>query len=332
MQILVIFTGGTIGAKNHQGIVSIEDNSAYELLSLYETEYENYQTHFTIRHPFSILSENLNSAYLHQLITLIENEPLQDYDGIIITHGTDTLAFTANALALYFQTLEIPLFLVSSLAPLSAPKSNGVVNFAAAIEAISQKVPNDLYVSYKNPEEDQVSLFYAATLHQCKQLSNRFEANIPPFATVSASSLSIIQERPLPSKSLIYETLEANFYDNLLVIEPHIAIDYRHFDLTNVDCVFHKLYHSGTANVQAMVSFIQRCNEKDIPIFFAPIFWQESYYETTHILQESGARFIYNMSYESALIKLMLALSNFESIETVEQFLKLPRSHEIIAS
>ena len=59
-----------------------------------------------------ILSENLFPSVWETLINAIEAENISQYDGIIVTHGTDTLAFTAAALSLYFNAIKIPLLLV----------------------------------------------------------------------------------------------------------------------------------------------------------------------------------------------------------------------------
>jgi len=73
------------------------------------------------------------------LITAIEAQHPEHYDGIIITHGTDTLAYTAAALSFYFNAIKIPILLVSSDYPLDDSKANGLDNFMCAVEFIRQK-------------------------------------------------------------------------------------------------------------------------------------------------------------------------------------------------
>ncbi len=192
MNILVIFTGGTIGSSVIEGYIAPAEKQRYKLIEAYRkispcpVIYQGmYAGHSHIQmpealyidtiEPYQILSENLNGAYINKLIDCLADSMSAcsrfarqgthanahtAYDGIIVTHGTDTLQYTAAALGYAFCDTCIPIVLVSSNYILDDERANGPDNFYYAIEFIRQctekKAEPGVYVSYRNGEEHQL--------------------------------------------------------------------------------------------------------------------------------------------------------------------------------
>lgn len=168
MKICVIFTGGTIGSTLRDGYVNVNSKCSSVLLNQYP------HICFEEKHPVSMLSENVSVEDLRKIIIAIRDAIEVGYDGIIVTHGTDTLCFTANVLSQVFANSPIPIALVSALLPLEDPKTNGFANFQGAVEFIrsfnecrqkvdlfseageSKRAGNAprVFVSFKNGEEE----------------------------------------------------------------------------------------------------------------------------------------------------------------------------------
>ena len=143
MNITVIFTGGTIGSSAQQNVVSTDAKMPYRLLAMYESQQNKKGTsipHFLTESPFTTLSEYMDGSHLNLLIACIQKlltgSCADGIDGIIITHGTDTLPFTAAALGMCFAYARIPILLVSSNYILDDPRANGLTNFTAAVDYI----------------------------------------------------------------------------------------------------------------------------------------------------------------------------------------------------
>lgn len=147
-KILVIFTGGTIACKLNSGIMDTDEKSAYQLIEKYCSEDKTVS--FETQTPYFILSENLSGEYIAKLCRCAEEALLKDFDGIIVTHGTDTLQYSAAALDIFFGREKIPIVLVSSNHPLDEKGANGFVNFCAAVEYIKQGNKGGVFVAYKN--------------------------------------------------------------------------------------------------------------------------------------------------------------------------------------
>lgn len=140
MNIAVIFTGGTIGSTIQDQYVSTDTQAPYRLLSMYGQSRNSCLSKeavdFTTYAPYTTLSEYLDGSHLNKLIACIRNVLATDTDGIIVTHGTDTLPYTAAALGMVFAYSKIPIILVSSNYILNDPRANGLVNFATAVDYI----------------------------------------------------------------------------------------------------------------------------------------------------------------------------------------------------
>ncbi|MDZ4392425.1 asparaginase [Cypionkella sp.] len=70
-----------------------------------------------------------------------------DYNGFIITHGTDTLAFTASALCFALAGLKRPVILTGAMRPLTVENSDGVQNLSDALKA-AQTAPPGIWVQF----------------------------------------------------------------------------------------------------------------------------------------------------------------------------------------
>jgi L-asparaginase len=66
---------------------------------------------------------------------------LHEYDGIVITHGTDAMAYTASALSYVLRDLPKPVVLTGSQRPLADPRSDARANLVGAVDMASRPVP-----------------------------------------------------------------------------------------------------------------------------------------------------------------------------------------------
>ena len=105
-----------------------------------------------VKTPFCMLSENMTWQALCDLGDCVEEE-LGSAEAVIITHGTDTLAYTAAYLGLRLAGTDVPVMIVSADYPLSNPMSNGSANLMCALAAIDGGAPGGVYVPYRNPFE-----------------------------------------------------------------------------------------------------------------------------------------------------------------------------------
>ena len=109
-KILLIATGGTIASKYTESGLSPQID-ADELLS-YIPAAKEFCTIDTIQ-PFSLDSTNINATHWSALAELIEKK-YEFYDGFVICHGTDTMAYTAAALSYLIQNNRRPIVITGA--------------------------------------------------------------------------------------------------------------------------------------------------------------------------------------------------------------------------
>ena len=131
--ILVIYTGGTIGmTPSDEGYVPV---SGFENLL---KEYITHKSSFQLP-SFDVLEyENLiDSANIQLNHWKAVGETLQNnwskYDGFIVLHGTDTMAYTASALSFMFQGIDKPIILTGSQIPLAQLRNDALENLVTSL-------------------------------------------------------------------------------------------------------------------------------------------------------------------------------------------------------
>jgi L-asparaginase/Glu-tRNA(Gln) amidotransferase subunit D len=346
-KILVVFTGGTIGSTATGGTISTSGNAPFKLLQLFQQHYGHAEDiHFDTLQPLQLLSENIAQKAWERLVTAIESAQPDKYAGIIITHGTDTLAYTAAAVSFYFHALAIPILLVSSDYPLENSKGNGLANFICAVEFIRKEIAQGVFVPYRNT--GQAMQIHRGTRLACSlQLSGDFYSvqgnSFMQYAgeQFSSANVAFFEQAKMDSKSgtIPHEnrTLKPKFSRQILMIKPYPGLDYSHFDLTSVEAVLHDLYHSGTACTSAqwgknfsLNEFVKRCHDHSITVYLAPAIKSENAYQSTRELIEQGAEMIWNVSIEAAYVKLMLAYGNLTDRKQISGFMDSDIAYEHI--
>ena len=324
--ILLVFTGGTIGSQLQNGTIDTYQKAGFKLIQLFQQHYPNQiQLSFKPIQTRQILSENLHPQFWQQIITTIEAEDLDKYDGIIVTHGTDTLAFTAAALGIYFNQLKIPMLLVSSNFPLENPNANGLSNFICAVDYIMQRREAGVFVPYQNPGQT-MQIHIASRLSSCLPLSGDFiSVQAKAYLQCENGKFKILHTPP--TRQISSYPLK-NQFARILLIKPYPGLNYTQFNLDNVDAVLHDLYHSGTActseqwgQQHSLIVFSQHCQQHAIPLYLAPAVKTDTIYSSTQQLLAHGTKMIWNTSLETAYAKLALAYANFTDQHTIDDFL-----------
>jgi len=326
--ILVVFTGGTIGSTSINGTINTESSQHYKLLDLFKKKFaDSNNLCFKTIQPIQILSENLCPSVWQTLIKAVEAENTSDFNGIIITHGTDTLAYTAAALSLYFNHITIPVLLVSSDLPLDCSQANGLINFNCAIEFIKQRKEGGVFVPYTNPNSPTL-VHQGTRISSCLQISSDF-ISVQSKAYLSFEKNTFYQQNVTSPDTKIQVTLTANFSTQILLIRPYPGLDYSHYNLDQTEVVLHDLYHSGTAcsstnwgENYSLLNFIDKCRQKNIAVYMAPAIKSPYIYDSTQLFIKHGAEVIWNMSLESSYAKLLLAYGNFKSANNINHFLE----------
>lgn len=136
MRITLLATGGTIASRQTpEGLTpSLRAGELIGDVSL------RPGVELACRDVFSMDSSNIQPEEW-SLLAQAADEAMRDSDGVVITHGTDTMGYTAAALSYMLLGQTKPVILTGSQLPLGAPLSDAEENLSCAIEAACQGVP-----------------------------------------------------------------------------------------------------------------------------------------------------------------------------------------------
>lgn len=132
-KILILFCGGTIVmAKTKAGILDMidKDLAIYDLLNL-ESRISDLAD-IAVEYVDNIDSSNVTAKHWDKIADVIDKN-YEKYDGFVITHGTNTLAYTSSALSFSLQNLGKPVVLTGSQIPGSFIETDARRNFVNAI-------------------------------------------------------------------------------------------------------------------------------------------------------------------------------------------------------
>lgn len=210
--VLLIYTGGTIGMMKNPETGALENFNFDQLLE-YVPEIKGFNLNiYSIAFEPPIDSSDISPESWSQLVKIIYSN-YEQYDGFVILHGTDTMAFTASALSFMLEGLMKPVILTGSQLPIGALRTDGKENLLTAIEIAAAKHDDG------TPVVPEVCVFF----HEKLMRGNRT-------TKVSADNFDAFESNNYPL--LAHSGIELQFYThNILpyradaVLTPHYTMD-----------------------------------------------------------------------------------------------------------
>jgi L-asparaginase len=136
-RVLIIYTGGTFGMTyNDEGVlIPFDFSSILEQLPILR----NLQLDLTVA-SFDppIDSSNINPDHWIVIGQLIKDH-YNEYDGFLVLHGTDTMAYTASALSFMLEGLNKPVIFTGAQLPISEPRSDARENLITALDIVTAR-------------------------------------------------------------------------------------------------------------------------------------------------------------------------------------------------
>lgn len=310
MKIKIIFTGGTIGSAEKDNIISTDSKAAYTLLEKYRKEYDAANVSFETSEPLRMLSENLSASEINLIIKSVREAVTEDTDGIIVTHGTDTIQYTAAALSLILDSINIPVMLVSSAYPLDDERQNGTDNFAAAVEFIKEKAGCGVFVPYRNKEDGYVMIHDAQKLMSHHETTDSlFSLDDEYYACYMKDHNEIILNAGFHKAEMSEHEKPAGigYSDDpgILVVAPYPGCSYEFGELTGYKYVLFRPYHSATLDTanEKFVSFCRKATEAGLKLYLSGCS-RSTMYESTLTYRSLGIEILPYASFPADYMRL----------------------------
>lgn len=328
MKILVVITGGTIASTTKNSITSLDIEKNDALIERYISENNGANIQFDTVSPYSILSENITANELNNLIDCVNDNLKKDYQGIIVTHGTDTLQYSTAALAYCFPNINVPIVVVSSNLPLDNKNSNGYANFEAAVEFIKAKESRGVFAAYKNKNEDKTNIHYGTRMYSHLENTDEvYSIGDSVFAFYKGGKITLNESFEKINRT--GENIKYKFLNKTgVMVISSLPGDSFAYDLTGTKAVLIRPYHSGTINTAdgCLQKFCENAKEKRVPVFILTA-GLGAEYESTNVFESFSVIALPLSTFVSQYMKLWIATSNELDIK---EFMKKEIAYEYI--
>lgn len=328
--VLIINTGGTIGMMLDAKTGALRPVDFENLFDLVPTlRLFNYQIDNYCFEPL-MDSSNMNPVFWSDLASIIEKK-YELYDGFVVMHGSDTMAYTASGLSFMLQNLNKPVILTGSQLPLGMIRTDGRVNLITAVEIAAAKeedtpIVPEVCICFEN------QLFRGNRTHKFN--AQNFQAfksfNYPPLANagvVLEYNRTAIQ-KPNFKKLKVYKKFDPNIA--ILKLFPGITQNTVEaiLNTAGLKAIILETYGSGNAPSNDWFLSLLRDAISGGMIIYNVTQCQVGKvemgkYETSIRLKEAGVISGGDITTEAAVAKMMFLLGNYSNRGEIEKMLTM---------
>jgi len=328
-EVSIVSTGGTIASR-----VDYQSGAVYPALDardLYNVvpelgDYAKLKTRFL----FNIFSENITPSHWTKLAAEIAKDIQDGVDGIVVTHGTDTMGYSSAALSFALQNLPVPVVFVGSQRSSDRPSSDAAMNLLSAVITAANAPFAHVVVVMHGTEDDKFCYCHPGTKVRKNHTSKRdaFRTiNDYPIAKVENGRIIMLKKDFVPRDKKRELVLKPKFDDRVAFVKTYPGIPPEIIDFF-VDRKYHGIVLEGTGLGHApeyLNNALKRAIEEGIPVVMtSQCIWGRInmyVYRTGRQLLNLGVIPGEDMLPETAYVKLMWVLAQTRDMKEIRSMM-----------
>jgi glutamyl-tRNA(Gln) amidotransferase subunit D len=328
--VVILSTGGTIASRVDYRTGAVR--SALSASDLYGVVPELADiARVKTEIVFSIYSENLTQQHWSHLAQKVAEHIAQGADGVVIAHGTDTMAYTAAALSFALQNLPVPVILVGAQRSSDRPSSDAATNLIAAVQAATRGPFAEVGLAmHESLSDTAIAVNRGTKVRKCHtSRRDTFKpVNATPIARVLNNEVIMLTsdyQRRDAAKRLV---LKPDFSDEVALVKFYPGLDPAVIDwYVEKGCKGILLEGSGLGHVSKYCfDAIRNAVKRGVVVALASqCIWGRvnmNVYDTGRDLLTLGVIPLDDMFPETALVKLMWVLGQTSDAKEATKLLK----------
>ncbi len=315
----LLSTGGTIASKVDYETGAVTPALRPEEIVEWIPELRDVAV-ISTREIMSVFSEDIEPKTWEIIAREAYREMENGVNGVVVAHGTDTMSYTASALAFGIRNKPVPIVFVGAQRSSDRPSTDAVFNLIAAF-TVAVKAPfAESVVSMHGSTSDHVNL-----VHRGVKVRKMHTSRRDAFQSVNDNPLAIVDviTREIKVTGKIYEyrgdknpVLEAKFDDKVALVKVYPGLQQEILDFL-IDKGFHGIVVEGTGlghMPNKLIDSVKRAIENGIPVVMTSqcLFGHVNLnvYSTGRRLLEVGVIPALDMLPETAYVKLSWILGS----------------------
>lgn len=328
-KILMIATGGTIASKpTPSGLAPMITSE--EILGL--IPYVANVCHVEAFALFNLDSTNVSPTHWTKIVACIE-ENYESYDGFVITHGTDTMAYTAAALSYMIQNSKKPIVITGSQKSIFEENTDAKLNLINAFIFAASEESHGVHIVFNG----KAIIGTRARKVRTKSY-NAFSSIDYPYTAVirDYKIIRYIKEVPFASKPTFYNHVKERVF--LLKLIPGLKADIFAYLKDNYDVIIIEGFGVGGIPVYEQSSYLESIKDwissGKLIVMTTQVPYEGSDMEVYQVgyqaKKELNVLEAYNMTLEATVTKLMWILGQTNDIDQIQDLFYKPVCFDII--
>ena len=340
-RILIIYTGGTIGMIEDAATRAlIPFDFSHLMENVPKVKMLNYEIDNIQFHP-PIDSSDMNPERWQEIARSIADN-YSDYDGFVVLHGTDTMAYTASALSFMLDNLQKPVIITGSQLPIGEVRTDGEENLITALQIAAAREADG------SPMVQEVAILFEDYLWRGNRATKRSADNFNAFKSGNyhhlakvGLSINYFRDALMRHKAAAPLNPQYNLDTSVMAIDLFPGLSektLRHLLSTpDIKGVVLRTYGAGNATTaQWFLDLIKDTVDRGIVVLnvtqcaYGSV--QQSRYLAGDVLASAGVISGYDITFEAAVTKMMFLFGLGLDSTQVKYYLERPLAGEMTVS